>query len=876
MAARVHAHGPRRRTAIAATLALTAIVSAPLLETTLAGQSAAAPASSGEPLDYDAIYRIKDEAAQPSQVMETLSYLTDVHGPRLTNSPNMRAAADWAQAAARGLRARERRARSWGPFGRGWVNERTVAMMTAPQPFPLLAFPKAWTPGTDGRGQGRRGARHHREGRRDFAQVEGQAEGQDRPASRRPARCRRSSSRRRGATTRRASTDLSKPPMDPSRARPLRPRAGPAAPAAPPPTSASSAWRSIKEGVLALVEMSPGDRGDNGAVSVQAPPEGESQRQTTDAPVLPQIVRRRRALRPAAARSSTRRSRWRSRSTSRTASSTPTSNSLNVIAEMPGTDKADEVVMIGAHFDSWHSGTGATDNGVSSAVMMEAMRILQGDRPEAAPHHPDGRCGPARSRACSARAPTSRSTSPTAPTWSSSRSTASSPAYLNMDNGGGAFRGVYLQGNEAVAPIFEAWMKPFAQPRDEHADDPSDRRHRSPVVRRGRPARLPVHPGSARVRLAHAPHQPGRLRARDPGGPDAERDHHRDLRVSRREARPAAAAQAAAEAAAGRDHARPAPGDDAAADRPAARGSARLVPVSQTGTRHRSCASSTGPFDTRASAVILSAVPPFGTELQSRRHDRVPAASAAARLHTDRASAAERRGVGVARRRVGGTVTDEPAVLTYVSRKLPLRRCGSTNVCRGSSTWTARKWDRRRRDRRPALRRRGHRGLSAVARRLSIGAADGAGTAGAVMYDRRDSSVVLLTNSHVLTVTANPTTLPANTIVSQPWGGRRSASASGSSRRSWRRSGPPAAVPARVDAGIVQVAEGIAAQFDVVRSHAFTLAFAARRMAGIAVSPAAEVVTGATDPSTKAERTTRSVSGVIAGRSAIAVSTISL
>ena len=97
MSARVPAHGPRRRTAIAATLALIAIVSAPLLETTSAGQSAAIPASASEPIDYDAIYRIKDEALNRSKVMETLSYLTDVHGPRLTNSPNMRAAADWAK-----------------------------------------------------------------------------------------------------------------------------------------------------------------------------------------------------------------------------------------------------------------------------------------------------------------------------------------------------------------------------------------------------------------------------------------------------------------------------------------------------------------------------------------------------------------------------------------------------------------------------------------------------------------------------------------------------------------------------------------------------------------------------------------------------------
>ena len=110
----------------------------------------------------------------------------------------------------------------------------------------------------------------------------------------------------------------------------------------------------IKEGALALVEMSPGDRGDNGAVRVQAPPEGESQRQTKDAPVLPQIVvageHYGRLLRlldkkiPVALEIDV-----------KNRFVDTDLNSVNVIAELPGSDKADEVVMIGAHFDSWHS-----------------------------------------------------------------------------------------------------------------------------------------------------------------------------------------------------------------------------------------------------------------------------------------------------------------------------------------------------------------------------------------------------------------------------------------------------------------------------------------------------------------------------------------
>ena len=550
MAARVTAHGPRRRTAIAATLALTAIVSAPLLETTLAGQSAAAPASSGEPIDYDAIYRIKDEAVNRSQVMETLSFLTDVHGPRLTNSPNMRAAAAWAKQRLEGYGLEKVALEPWGPFGRGWVNERTVATMTAPQPFPLLAFPKAWTPGTDGpvKGDAVLAVIDKAE---DLEKWKGKLKGKIVLVS-----ATRAVPSYFETPTRRYDdkglTDLSKPSLDPSR----RGRFGPGGPGWP-RRQVSADFRKqrmaffIKEGVLALVEMSPGDRGDNGAVRVQAPPEGENQRQTTDAPVLPQIVvageHYGRLLRlldkkiPVALEIDV-----------KNRFVDTDLNSLNVIAELPGSDKADEVVMIGAHFDSWHSGTGATDNGVSSAVMIEAMRILKatGLKPRRTIRmglwtgEEQGLLG---SRAYVTQHFADRTDMVLKPEH------AKLAAYFNMDNGGGAFRGVYLQGNEAVAPIFAGVDAAVRQPRDDHADDPSDRRHRSPVVRRGRPARLPVRPGSAGVRLAHAPHEPGRLRARDPRGSGAERDHDRDLRVSRRDARPAAAAQAAAEAAAGDD-----------------------------------------------------------------------------------------------------------------------------------------------------------------------------------------------------------------------------------------------------------------------------------------------------------------------------------
>src|SRR2546421_9187245 len=106
---------------------------------------------SQERLDLDAIYRIKDEGLNRSQVMETLSYLTDVYGPRLTGSPQIKAAAEWTKKKLMEWELANVNLESWGPFGRGWSNEQFNARaISADTSFQLIAYPKAWTPGTDG------------------------------------------------------------------------------------------------------------------------------------------------------------------------------------------------------------------------------------------------------------------------------------------------------------------------------------------------------------------------------------------------------------------------------------------------------------------------------------------------------------------------------------------------------------------------------------------------------------------------------------------------------------------------------------------------------------------------------------------------------
>ncbi len=402
--------------------------------------------------DLDAIYRIKQEASSNSKVMETLSYLTDVNGPRLTNSPMMHQAAEWAQTQMTAWGLSNVHTEKWGPFGRGWVNDHTSITMTSPQPFVIQGYPKAWTPGTNGAVTGN-AVLVTIDKEEDFAKYAGQLKGafvlqsprrEILPYFESPTR----------RYTADGLADLSREQVAGGGGRRGFAFGG-----------GTAAFRKKRmefykaEGVHAVIESSPAMRGDNGALLVSGPTPGDGDRTIEGQAVLPQVVlaaehygRVLRVLEKKIPVTLTMDVRNRFVDTS--------NDVYNVIAEIPGTDKANEVVMLGAHFDSWHTGTGATDNGVSSAVMMEAMRILKatglkprrtiriglwtgeeqgllGSRAYVKEHFAD---------------PSDMKLKPEHEKFS---------VYLNMDNGGGAFRGVYLQGNEAAAPIFESWMTPF-------------------------------------------------------------------------------------------------------------------------------------------------------------------------------------------------------------------------------------------------------------------------------------------------------------------------------------------------------------------------------------------------------------------------------
>ena len=151
----------------------------------------------------------------------------------------------------------------------------------------------------------------------------------------------------------------------------------------------------------------------------------------------------------------------------------------NTVAEIPGSDLKDQLVMVGGHMDSWHAGTGATDNGAGLVVAMEAVRILEalhlqprrtirialwsgeeeglfGSRNYVAQHfgsyatNPPGAAFGGGGGAAAARGPLTKG-----PEYDKIS------AYFNLDNGTGKIRGIYQQGNEAVGPIFAEWLKPF-------------------------------------------------------------------------------------------------------------------------------------------------------------------------------------------------------------------------------------------------------------------------------------------------------------------------------------------------------------------------------------------------------------------------------
>ena len=428
--------------------------------------AAAVPLSGAEEaVDLEMVTRIRDEGFTNSKVMDTVGYLTDVIGPRVTGSPQMREANDWTR----------QRLESWGlanahlegfEFGRGWSFERAVVQMVKPAAATLLAVPRGYTPGTDGPKRGKV-VKVRIDSEADAEKYRGQLAGRivllgDARDTANPDKAQflRYSEQQ--------LEDLSHYDVSPARR--------------PPVDRETMARRArlgrflrpffVAEKALATIEGSPTDAG------IVLVGRGGSYVKGED-PGVPSLVM--------AAEQYNRLARLLDREVdveleldvrARFHDEDPTA--YNTIAEIPGTDKKGEVVMLGAHLDSWHAGTGATDNAAGSAVAMEAVRILQaleikprrtirialwsgeeegllGSKAYVAEHF-GTRAGTPDPR--ERDLPSFLRRDPTGPV-TTKPDHARLSAYFNVDNGTGRIRGIYAERNAAVAPIFEAWLRPL-------------------------------------------------------------------------------------------------------------------------------------------------------------------------------------------------------------------------------------------------------------------------------------------------------------------------------------------------------------------------------------------------------------------------------
>ncbi len=399
--------------------------------------------------------RIRSEEMNHSQVMETMSWLSDVYGPRLTWSPNATRAKDWAMGQMTSWGLSNVHAETWDtPAGLGWENERFSLVALTPTPFIVQAVPQAWSVGTKGTVTG--------------------------PATRITAANLDELKKNYGGKLKNAFILLAPPLSKPvnqfvatasrlsdsalavmAAAPPVAPGAGGRGGRGNAPATISLADTAVlrwltSQGAAAILlpdaSHAGGDIGTNNGASrvsgVAAVPTvhvsqesyGRIARMIEKNVAVPLELNMQNKFFP------------------------ENKSSFNIIAEIPGTDPAlkDEVVMIGAHFDSWHSGTGATDNGAGSGVMLEAMRLLKtlnlkprrtirialwtgeeqglmGSRAYVKQHF-----GFVDSTAFHATDEQKKFA-----------------AYFNVDNGSGKIRGVFLQSIEAERPIFDAWMGPF-------------------------------------------------------------------------------------------------------------------------------------------------------------------------------------------------------------------------------------------------------------------------------------------------------------------------------------------------------------------------------------------------------------------------------
>ena len=413
--------------------------------------------------DAETIAAIKDEGLHRSQVVELAGWLSDVYGPRLTGSPTIEQAKEWAIAQMRRWRVANVHEERFA-FGRGWSLEQFHAHMTEPQVMPIIGYPKSWTSSTNGTVTADV-VRVDIRSAQDLEKYRGTLRGTIvLPQATREVRMLE------GDLVLRMDDGLlarSEEPL-PSTAVHRRSRDDHSF------TDVVEQFY-LDEGVVGVLDRGsdafmvggapsgsglawPTQRTDGGTVFVGR---GGSWDEKASAVVPSATIAVEHYNRMVRILERGLPVRVRLNIQTRFHDEDAQLNGFNIIGEIPGTDLRDQVVMLGAHFDSTHAATGATDNASGSAAVMEALRILQavgaaprrtirvalwgaeeqgllGSRAYVREHFGDPRINE--------RKPGHAALS----------------AYYNLDNGAGRIRGIWLGDNSGVVPIFETWLADLA------------------------------------------------------------------------------------------------------------------------------------------------------------------------------------------------------------------------------------------------------------------------------------------------------------------------------------------------------------------------------------------------------------------------------
>ena len=431
------------------------------------------------------VQAIKVEAFDRSQVMDHARELSDRFGGRLTGSAQFDAAAKWAVERLRRFGVSDARLEPWGKFGRSWSAQEYSVEQLAPYYASLIAVPLAWSAPTSGPVSGEPllaplGSDFFTDGPSKAAaaldvyrkQWSGKLRGQIVLISASPVlRPRDTPSFRRYTDAELAQLTQAPTPRKLT-STPIDELQWPSNPAElgeffeglPEAVHDQiyeryEAWVGqraqffAKEGVAALLVADSRARD----TLVAAEHAGSFRAKDTPAPATFLVTAEHysRLVRLAERKQSVR-----VRVNLKVQASVQDVDATNIVAELPGGAKNNELVMIGAHFDSWHAAGGATDNAAGSAVMMEVMRILKAldlkmDRTVRLALWSGEEQGLLGSKAYVK----AHFGDPAAKQTTAEHATLS--AYFNLDNGSGKIRGVYLQGNEAARPSFESWLAPF-------------------------------------------------------------------------------------------------------------------------------------------------------------------------------------------------------------------------------------------------------------------------------------------------------------------------------------------------------------------------------------------------------------------------------